>query len=166
MNQDAFYVQVALWSQVAAAILFLGVLVWGWFKYLQPAILAAQDRHNKQIALAERHRDEAKATLDMLRTEIGGAQHDAELIRERAGAQAKREHAAAVAETRDAGERAVQSAQGEFARALAAARDRLRVEMLERALAHAREEAARRVDERANAEIVDRFVRTLERSSD
>lgn len=165
MNQDAFYVQAALWSQVASAVLFLGVLVWLWFKYLQPAILAAQDRNNKQIAQAERHRDEAKATLEMLRNEIGGAQRDAELIGQRAEAQAKREFDAAVDEARDAGERAVHGAQGEFARALAAARDRLRIEMLEKALSRAREDAARRVDERANAEIVDRFVSTLERSN-
>lgn len=163
MNQDAFYVEAALWSQVVSAVLFLGVLGWLWFKYLQPAILTAQERHNKQIAQAERHRDEAKATLEMLRNEIGGAQRDAELIRERAEAQAQREHAATVAEARDAGERAVHGAQGEFARALAAARDRLRVEMLEKALARAREDAALRVDERANTEIVDRFVTTLER---
>ncbi|HKU80585.1 MAG TPA: hypothetical protein VJP76_00345 [Candidatus Tumulicola sp.] len=164
MNPDAFYVQAALWSQVASAVLFLGVLAWLWFKYLQPAILAAQDRHNKQIAQAERHRDEAKATLEMLRNEIGGAQRDAELIRQRAQAQAAREYDAALAETRDAGERSVHNAQGEFARALAAARDRLRIEMLEKALARARQEAAQRVDQRANAEIVERFVTTLERS--
>lgn len=165
MNQDAFYVQIAIWSQVVSAALFLGVLGWLWFKYIQPAILSAQDRHNKQIAQAERHRDEAKATLEMLRSEIGGAQHDAELIRQRADAQAKREHDAAVAEAREAGERAVHGAQAEFARALAAARDRLRIEMLEKALARAREDAAGRVDERANAEIVDRFLAALERSN-
>lgn len=164
MNQDAFYVQVALWSQVASAVLFLCVLVWLWFKYLQPAILGAQERHNKQIAQAERHRDEAKATLEMLRNEIGGAERDATLIRERADAQAEREYDAAVAQARDAGERAAQGAQGEFARALAAARDRLRVELLDKALARAREEAAQRIDARADAGLVDRFVASLEGS--
>jgi F0F1-type ATP synthase membrane subunit b/b' len=162
MNQDAFYVEAALWSQVVSAVLFMVVLVWLWFKYLQPAILAAQERNNQQIAQAERHRDEAKATLEMLRDEIGGAQRDAELIRTRAEAQAKREYDATVAEARDAGERAAHGAQAEFARALASARDRLRVELLDKALARAREDAAQRVDEKTNARLVDRFVASLE----
>ena len=162
MRPDAFYVQVAVWSQVVSAVLFMCVLAWLWFKYLQPAILTAQERHTKQIAQAERHRDEAKATLEMLRNEIGGAERDAELIRTRAEAQAKREHEATVAETREAGERAAHGAQAEFARALASARDRLRVELLDKALARAREDAAQRIDADANARLVDRFVASLE----
>ncbi|HEY1653596.1 MAG TPA: hypothetical protein VGF86_00615 [Candidatus Tumulicola sp.] len=161
---QAAYVQIAIWSQVVSAVLFLIVLVWMWFKYLQPAILDAQDRHNKQIAEAERHRDEAKATLELLQSEIEGATHDAELIRRRADAQAAREYETAVAEAREAGERALRGAQAEFARALAAARDRLRIELLDKALVLAREEAARRVDPVTNARIVDRFVGSLERA--
>jgi F0F1-type ATP synthase membrane subunit b/b' len=161
---DALYVRVALWSQVASAVLFLIVLVWLWFRFLQPAILAAQDRHNKQIAEAERHRDEAKATLELLRGEIEGAGRDAELIRERATRQAGREYEATLAETRDAGERAVRGAQAEFARSLASARDRLRIELLDKALVRARELAARRVDAGTDARIVARFTDSLERS--
>lgn len=164
MNPDAFYVQVAVWSQVVSAVLFLCVLVWFWFKFIQPAIMAAQERHNKEIAEAERHRDEAKATLEMLQSEIESAGHDAGLIKERAGAQAAREYETTVAETRDAGERALRGAQAEFARALQSARDRLRVELLDKALARARDEASRRVDASANARIVDRFVVSLERT--
>ena len=57
MRDTQFYVQIAVWSQVVSALLFMGVLVWLWFKFIQPAILGAQDRQNKQIAQAERHRD-------------------------------------------------------------------------------------------------------------
>ncbi|MBV8116522.1 MAG: ATP synthase F0 subunit B [Candidatus Eremiobacteraeota bacterium] len=165
MNQDAFYIQVAIWSQVISAALFMGVLLWLWFKFIQPAILAAQERYNKQIAEAERHRDEAKATLDVLHNEIDGAAHDAELIRARAEAQATHEYDATIAEAREAGERAVANANGEFDRALAAARDRLRVDLLDKALERARREAARRVDAALNAKLVDRFVGSLERSN-
>ncbi len=163
MSQNSIYVQIAIWSQVASSVLFLCVLVWLWFKFLQPAILAAQERYNKQVAEAERHRDEAKATLDLLQNEIEGAAADADLIKTRADAQAARERDAVVAETREAGERALRDAQAEFARTLATGRERLREELLVKALSTARSEALRRVDATVNARLVDRFVGSLER---
>jgi F0F1-type ATP synthase membrane subunit b/b' len=164
MSQNAFYIQVAIWSQVVSSALFMCVLAWLWFKFIQPAIMAAQERYNKQIAEAERHRDEAKAMLDLLRTQTDGAAHDAQLIRTRSEAQATREHDATVAEAREAGERAVRNAQGEFDRAVAAARVRLRVELLDKALDRARKEASQRVDSALNSQLVDRFVGSLERT--
>ena len=165
MSQNAFYLQVAIWSQVVSSALFVCVLAWLWFKFIQPAIMAAQERYNKQIAEAERHRDEAKATLELLRNETSGAAHDAELIRNRSEAQAAREHETTVAEAREAGKRAVRNAQGEFDRSLAAARARLRVELLDKALDRARQDAAQRVDAALNRRLVDRFVGSLERTN-
>ena len=162
MSDPQFYVRIALWSQVVAAVLFIAFLVWIWVKYLQPAVLAAQERQNKQIAQAERHRDEAKAMLDLLRNQITGAAHDAEAIKARAGAQAKREYEAAVAEAKDAGERALANAHGELQRARASARDQLRRELLDRALSQARQDARRRVDATTNARLVDNFLGSLE----
>jgi F0F1-type ATP synthase membrane subunit b/b' len=162
MTDPQLYIRIALWSQVVAAALFIAFLVWIWVKYLQPAVLAAQERHNKQIAEAERHRDEAKAMLDLLRTQINGAAHDAEAIKQRAIAQAKREYDAAVAEATDAGERALANANGELQRARASARDQLRREILDRALAQARQDAARRVDAATNARLVNGFLGSLE----
>jgi F0F1-type ATP synthase membrane subunit b/b' len=158
MNYEA----IAVWSQVVSAVLFLVVLVWGWFKYIQPAVLAAQDRQNARLAEAERHRDEAKAALDVLRAEIDGATRDAGLIRRRAVEQGASEREAIVASAREAGERSLRGAQGELARAREAARDQLRVEMLERALQSAREKAAARVDASMNAALVGKFVSSLE----
>lgn len=159
------YVQIAIWSQVISSVLFMGVLIWLWFKFIQPAILAAQDRQNKQIAEAERHRDEAKAMLELLRNDIESARRDAELIKSRVDAQGAREHDAILAETREAGDRSVRDAQAEFGRSLAAARDRLRAEILEKALRRARAEAAHRVDKTIDARLVERFAASLERSS-
>jgi ATP synthase F0 subunit b len=156
------YVQIALWSQIVASVLFIGVLVWLWGRYLQPAVMAAQERQNKQIAEAERHRDEAKAMLDLLRTQMHGAEHDAEAIKERATAHAKREYDAAVAEATQSGERALANAKGELARARASAREQLRREVLDRALAQARQDAERRVDAPANARLVSDFLGSLE----
>lgn len=161
MDQQ-FYIQVAIWSQVVSSVLFLGVMLWLWVRFIQPAVLTAQDNSNKLIAEAERHRDEAKATLEMLGGEVSGAKHDAELIKARAAAQAEREYAATVAESTEAGERALQNAGGELDRARAAARDQMRVELLDRALASARIEAGRRVDATLNAVLVDRFIAGLE----
>lgn len=163
MNDAQLYVSIALWSQVVAAILFIAFLVWLWVKYLMPAVLAAQDRQNKQIAEAERHRDEAKATLDLLRNQISGAERDADAIKQRAVAHAKREYDASVAEAKEAGERALANAQGELARARASARDQLRREILDRALLQARQDAERRVDAPTNARLVSEFLGSLER---
>ena len=164
MSDPQFYVRIALWSQVVAAVLFICFLVWLWMKFLQPAVMAAQERQNKQIAEAERHRDEAKAMLDLLRTQISGAEHDAEAIKQRAVAQAKREYDAAVAEATEAGERALANSKGELERARASARDRLRHEILDRALAQARQDAERRIDTRTNARLVNEFLGSLEQA--
>jgi F0F1-type ATP synthase membrane subunit b/b' len=158
------YQHISDWSQIVAAILFVGVLVWLWVKYIMPAILTAQDRHNKQIAEAERHRDEAKAALDVLRGEIDTAGHDAHLIVERADEQAQREHATTIEQAREAGERSMRNAQLEFDRAIDAAKERLRDELAGKALDRARERAEARVDASENAALVDRFLTSLERT--
>ncbi|MBV8148032.1 MAG: hypothetical protein JO092_02940, partial [Candidatus Eremiobacteraeota bacterium] len=132
-------------------------------RFFQPAILTAQERYNKQIAQAELHRDEAKATLDLLRAQIEGAARDAELIRERATAQAAREYDATLADARETGERAVTNARGELSRALAAARERLADEMLSQALLRARAIASENVDAATDARLIDRFAASLER---
>jgi len=157
------YEDVAKWSQILSAIAFYAVIVWLWFKFLAPALQTAQVNKNKQIAEAERHRDEAKAALESLRHEIDGAKHDATLIRSRADDQARREASSIVADARETGERALRNAQGELDRARVGARDALRAEFAEQALALAREEAGRRVDGNVNAQLVDRFVSSLER---
>ncbi len=163
MSQGDLYIKIAVWSQVVSAVLFMCVLIWLWFKYIQPAILAAQDRANKQVAEAERHRDEAKAMLDLLRNDIESAGNDAQAIKTRVETQAARECDGIVNDAREAGEHSVRGAQASFSGMLAGARDRFRFEMLDKALARAREEAATRVDDALDARLVDRFAASLER---
>ena len=160
------YEQVAIWSQVISSGLFLVVMIWIWIKWIQPAVLAAQANNNKQIAEAERHRDEAKAALEALRLETNGANRDAQLIRDRANSQGKHETEATIAEAKQAGERALRNAAGELERARAAAREQLREELLDKALASARIEAAKRVDGTVNANLVNRFVSSLTPEAD
>ncbi len=156
------YTLIAEYSQIASSILFVVVLVWIWMKFIQPAIVVAQQNQNAKLAEAERHRDEAKAVLDSLQGELGSAQRDAQAIKERAAIQADVEHEAVIREAREAGERAVRNAQGELDRSRAAARERLRNELLERALGIARVEAAERVDANVNHDLVMSFVAGLE----
>ena len=162
MNYD----QIAMWSQIASAIVFLAAFVGVWVKFISPAVLSAQEASNKQIADAVRHRDDAQAALTALHHEVAGAAHDADLIRKRAVDQAQREKDKDIADARDAGERALKNAQGELERARANAREAFRVELLEKALRQAQAEAATRVDEPMNAKLVDRFVSNLERVND
>lgn len=157
------YESIAVWSQVVSAVFFIAALVWIWAKFIQPAIVAAQDAHNKQIAQAERHRDELKVAVDMLKTQITIAQLDADAIRQRASEQVVRERDEAVAQAREEGERATANARGELDRSRIAARAKMRTELLDKALDLAKAEAATRVDASRNAQLVNRFVSSLER---
>lgn len=159
------YEQIAVWSNVACALLFYVVLIWLWVKFAQPAVLAAQANANKALAESERHRDEAKASLDVLRSEIEGAERDAAAIRARSTAFAQRERDAALAEAREAGERILRNAAGELDRARAAARESLRTELLEKALDMAKSDATARVDAGLNAKLVGDFVASIPKGS-
>jgi len=157
------YEAIAQWSQIVSAIAFLGAMVWIWVKFIQPAVLTAQQAQNERIKEAELHRDQAKQRLDSLQGEIGSAQGEASTMKDRALAQGQREHDVIVAEARDAGERQFRNAQGELDRARVAARDRLRAELADKALDVAAAEAAQRVDAGVNAQLVNAFVSNLER---
>ncbi len=164
MSQSV-YDAVALYSQIGWAIVFMVVLVWASAKYIGPAVLAAQDATNRRIAEAERHRDEAKGALDVLHSEIEGAGRDAASIRSRSSDFAAHERDAMLAEARQAGERALRSADGELDRALAAARDALRTELLEKALNMAKSDARARIDAGFGERLVTDFVASIEKSA-
>ena len=162
MNDPQFYLRLALLSQVISSIVFIAVLLYMWFRWIVPVVMAAQERSNQQIAEAERHRDEVKGALETLRSEIDTAHHDAKLIEQRAGARAQHEREALVQEAREAGERAVADAALELDRARAAARARLRDDLLESALRIAREDARGRVGPATDARFVERLTGSLE----
>jgi F0F1-type ATP synthase membrane subunit b/b' len=162
MNEAQLYLQIAVWSQIASSIVFIGVLAFMWFRWFMPLVFAAQERSNRQIAEAERHRDEVKGALEALRQEIETARHDAQLIEQRAAARAEHERALLLQETAAAGERALADASRELDRARSAARHRLRDEVLRRALRLAREDAASRAGPELDARFVDSFARSFE----
>jgi F0F1-type ATP synthase membrane subunit b/b' len=165
MSDSQLYFHIAIWSQIVSSIVFIGALVFIWMRWVMPVFLAAQERSNRQIAEAERHRDEVKAALEALREAIESASRDAKLIEERASEHAERERQSVLKEATEAGERVLADASRELGRARAAARHRLRDEILGRALGFAREDAVQRVGPELDARFLDRFTRSLEHSA-
>jgi F0F1-type ATP synthase membrane subunit b/b' len=162
MNDERLYLEISIWSQVVSSILFIGALVFIWNKWILPVVMAAQARSNAQIAESERHRDEAKGALGVLREEIDSARRDAELIEQRAELHGQRERETILKDATETGERALRDAGGELERARAAAGLRLRDELLEHALKIARHDAAQRVGPALDSRLVERFVGSLE----
>ena len=160
---DHFYVELAIWSQVVASILFLIFLVWLWRRFLSPAVAASQARKNAELADSEKRRDDAKAEIETARSEVAKAENDARGIGARAQADATRLHDRIVADAKADGERVVRNAEGELDRSRAAAREQLRDELLERAVRIARR-AAENVDDATNRRLVSETIETVDRS--
>jgi F-type H+-transporting ATPase subunit b len=160
---NGFFEAVALWSQVLGAVAFLIVVILLFRKYLIPAVEANEKARNAEIAEAEARRERVRAEAGAARSEVEGAQRDAAEIRARVDVVVKREQDQLVAEARADGERMVRNAEGELERARMAARDRLRIELIEKALLQARAQASGRVDERTNTRLVNETVDDLSR---
>ncbi|GAC1395819.1 MAG: hypothetical protein NVS2B8_09250 [Vulcanimicrobiaceae bacterium] len=161
---DGFYEALSTWSQVVAALLFIVVLVVLWRKYITPAVLASQARKNAELAESEARRDAARAETDVARAEIASADDDARAIRARAQSDATRTREKILADAKAEGERLVRNADGELERGRVAARDRLRTDLLEKAMQIARE-ASLHLDEATNRRLVGEAVDTAERGN-
>ncbi|MBV8151467.1 MAG: hypothetical protein JOY59_07915 [Candidatus Eremiobacteraeota bacterium] len=157
------YEALALWSQVIAAILFAIAIVWLFTHFLQPAIEAATAAKNAEIAANERRRDDARKAVGLARTALEEASRDAEAIRRRAEHDAQREADEIVAAAWDDAERLLRNAGAELDRSRIAARDQLRIELLEKALQLARSRARSQIDARENELLVARFLDQLQR---
>jgi F0F1-type ATP synthase membrane subunit b/b' len=160
-----FFEAVALWSQVAGAAAFLVALVLLFRKYVIPAVAANERARNAEITGAESRRAALQAELAKARADLERADRDAAEIRSRLMEQIERTRAQLKAEAQADGERLVHNAEGELDRARLAARDRLRIEFIQRALAKARRDAAGRVSDATNERLVARTVDDLVRGS-
>lgn len=157
------YEAIALWSQVIAAVLFAVVVVFGFVKYITPAIEKATAAKNEEIRESERRRDEARKEVEAARAALAQATEDGKRIGERIRHDARKEAQDMVVEANADAERLVRNARGELARCRVAARDRLRVELIEKALNNARAIAAQRIDSATDGRLVERFITELER---
>ena len=160
----AFYAQLAIWSDILSAVIFLAVLVWLWVKYLTPASMASRDRKNAELLEAERKRDAAKAEVEAARRELEVAGSDAAAIRARAERDAIRARERIVSDAAVEGDRVVRNAEGELGRGRLAARERLRDELLARALEIARE-SAKKLGAGPDRRLVGEVIDSLERGN-
>ena len=161
MNEN-FYQSLATWSQILGSVAFVVVLVWLWIRFVNPAVVASQARKNAELAEAEKRRDETKEEVEVAQRELLAADGDVASIRKRAEDDARRVYERILAEARSEGQRVVRNAQGEMERRRTAARERLRAELFEKAIAIAREGAGR-LDDATNERLVGEVVETIER---
>ena len=162
-STNTFFVQVALWSQVAGSVAFLIVLIVLFRKFMIPAVLANQAARNAQLAETEARRSRIQTEAAQARGEIEAADRDAAEIRNRVAHATERDRAHALDEAKAEGERLVRNAEGELERARIAARDRLRIELIEKALRKARAQASGRVSDAVNTALVETTVADLTR---
>ena len=161
---DASYEALASGSQIVASLLFIVALVILWRKYLTPAVLASQARKNAELADAQARRDAALAETTVAQAEVVKADDDARAIRARAQTDAARTREKILADAKAEGERLERNAEGELERGRTSARDRLRTDLLEKAMQIARE-ASVHLDDATNRRLVGEAVDTAERGS-
>jgi F0F1-type ATP synthase membrane subunit b/b' len=155
--------QLAMWSQIVGAVVFLIVAVLIWRKYIAPGVKAYQAAKNAELAEAEARRDRIRADAAAAHAEIDAADADAGMIRERAASAAEHERVKTLEEAAAEAARIVRNAEGELERARLAARDRLRIEFIEKALAKARAEAPQRVGDGIDKKLVEETIADLTR---
>jgi len=159
---DAVYEGVAIWSQVVASVLFIIVMVVLWVRLIAPAVVASQARKNAELADAEARRDAAREQIDAAQREVTVAEEQARSIAARAQADAARITAKITSDAAAEGDRVVKNAEGELERSRAAARDSLRADLLEKAIAIARGSAAN-LDSATDKQLVDEAVATADK---
>ncbi|GAC1566874.1 MAG: hypothetical protein NVS2B3_02020 [Vulcanimicrobiaceae bacterium] len=161
---DGFYEALSTWSQVVASLLFIVVMVIIWRKYITPAVLKSQANKNAELLESEARRDAARAETDVAQKEILATEADARAIRARAEGDAAALRDRIVADAHAEGERLLRNADGELERGRIAARDRLRTDLLEKAMQIARDASAH-LDDTTNRRLVGDAVDTAERGN-
>ncbi|HTW84693.1 MAG TPA: ATP synthase F0 subunit B [Candidatus Sulfotelmatobacter sp.] len=152
---------LALVSQMAGAVIFVLVAIWGFNKWIKPALSSYQAAKNDELAEAEKHREEMKRAVAEARAEIERADEDAREIRSRVESVAQRERAHALEQAKAEAERILRNADHELERARMQARDRLRVEFIEKALVKASAQAGSRIDTATDNRLVEATVSDL-----
>ena len=152
---------LAVYSQIAGAVIFVILLVWLYNKFMAPAIATYTANKNAEIREQEQRRERMRHDVGEAQGEVSRAEDDVREIRARAEVARTREREAALASAQAEAGRIVRNAEGELERARLAARDRLRIEFIEKALAQARTQAAQRIDDAANVKLVEATVNDL-----
>jgi F0F1-type ATP synthase membrane subunit b/b' len=154
---------LAMWSQIGAAVLFLVLAVVIYNRFMAPGVKHYTEAKNAEIRAAESHRERMRAAFAAAQTDLERAESDAREIRSRLQVVVAREREHALTLANAEAERIVRNAHGELERQRLAARDRLRVDLIEKALAKARAEAGQRVDTATNTRLVEATLNDLTR---
>jgi len=160
----AFYEDVAFWSQLAGSFAFIACVVYGWLRFITPAVVAQRDRKNAELFEAEKRRDRLRAEIELARQEVAVAEAEVDGIRGRAERDVERLRETILAEAEAEAERLVRNAEGELERGRMAARDLVRDELLNKAveIAIAR---AKALDAGADHKLIESAVGSLERGA-
>jgi len=156
--QETVWETLAQWSEIVGALAFVVVAVVLFRRLVLPMIERATVAKNAELVGAEEHRATLRIEVDAARERLAEADRDAASIASRAIIDAEHERTRIVSDARNEGARLVANAQGELGRARIAARDRLRIELIERALVRAREIATAKFDDAANNRLVTKTV--------
>lgn len=152
-------------ATLLAQCLVFAALVWFTMKFIWPQVLEAIDRRNKEIAdgleAAARGRSELDAAQGRIEQLVSEARSQASEIIEQANGRASR----IVDEAREEGERErlrlVESAHSEIERETMQARDELREQVAELAIAGAEKILQREIDARAHGDMLARFANRI-----
>jgi F0F1-type ATP synthase membrane subunit b/b' len=152
---------IAQYSEIIGGFAFVAVAVWLFRKFVLPAVRAGEISRNADLVNAERRREALREDVSKARGEVEAADRDAAAIAARAETDARHEHETILAEGRREGTRLLQNAQGELERARIAARDALRIELIEKALNRARALAAQELSPAQDLRLVEKTVDEL-----
>jgi F-type H+-transporting ATPase subunit b len=155
------YEAIAQYSEIIGGFAFVIVMVWLFRKFVLPAVRAGEVARNSDLVNAERRRETLRDEVAKARGEVEAADRDALAIAARAETDARHEHETIVAEGRREATRLLRNAQGELERGRIAARDRLRIEFIEKALNRARALATAELSDAANVRLVTKTVDEL-----
>ncbi len=160
-DKVAFFEALARRSEVGGGVAFLIAAYLLFRKFMLPMVEGAAVARNADLVNAERRREQLRSDVSAARAHLEEVSREALSIRERGRADAQRERERIVAEGHAEGTRLLLNARGELERGRIVARDQLRIELIERALARARTIASEKVDDALNSRLVARTVDEL-----
>jgi F-type H+-transporting ATPase subunit b len=148
------YEVIAQYSEIIGGFAFLIVLIWLFAKFALPAVRAGQVARNADLVNAEHRREQLRLDVAAARAEVEAAARDAIAIYARSETDARHEHEQILTDARREGLRLLQNARGELDRGRIAAKDKLRIELIEKALNRARVIATEQLSDDINALLV------------
>lgn len=148
------YEVIAQYSEIIGGFAFLIVMIWLFSKYALPAVRAGQVARNADLVNAEHRRESLRQDVSEARAEVEAASRDALAIAARSETDARHEHENILTDARREGMRLLQNARGELDRGRISAKDKLRIELIEKALNRARVLASEQLSDDGNTRLV------------